>query len=144
MVSRFGSLLIDLNSVSSDSMRLPFVGSIAVLGILQILIWFACILFVAVSMKAFGYPETASLSDFPPYAVFVRHYGLLLPLVPGSWLIWATWDWELNESSGISLKVHNIIGCLGLVLTFYLATCFIFAANPSRRGPIQAVDDPSY
>lgn len=65
-------------------MRVPFVGSIAVLGILQILVWFACILLVAVSMKAFGYPETASLSDCSPHAVFVRHFGLLLPLIPAS------------------------------------------------------------
>ena len=126
-------------------MRLPFVGSIAVIGILQILVWFACILFVAVSMKGFGYPDTVSLDAFPLQAVFVRKFGLLLPLFPAVWLIWATWDWELNDSSGISLRMHNIIGCLSLVLAFYLATCFIFAANPSRRsGPIQAIDDPSY
>ena len=125
-------------------MKLPFVGSIAVLGILQILIWFSCILFVAVSMKAFGYPEAVSLNDFPPQAAFVRHYGLCLPLIPAVWLIWATWDWELNDRSEFSLRAHHVIGSLGLVLTFFLAIHLVTSANPSRRVPIQAIDDPSY
>ena len=126
-------------------MRLPFVGSIAVLGILQILVWFACILFVAASMKAFGYPETYDLSYFAPHAVFVRQYGLLLPLIPAVWLVWATWDWELNDGSPISLSAHHFMGIAALLVTLCLAIFFVSGAQPTiRYGPIQEVDDPSY
>jgi len=118
--------------------KIPFVSSIAVLGLLQIIVWFACFLVVGTILKARGYPDAIDL--IIPSAVFMREWGLIYTLIPSVWTIWASWDLEQNESSDLSLKGHLIIGVLLLLATVYMTTTYIGLAGTTRMGAHRIAD----
>lgn len=105
--------------------KIPFVKPVAVFGLLQILVCFFGFFAVAAIMKAHGYPGNIFATYGTPLLLkFVRHYGLILILIPFVWTLWASWDIE-RESSPIPPVIHYAIGAIALVLLvwfFLIAT----------------------
>jgi len=117
--------------------KIPFVSSIAVLGLLQIIVWFACFMIVATILKNYEYPD----SPYPlsPNAVFMREWGLILTMIPSAWILWASWDVEANESPMFSQKIHLVTGAVMLAIALYLSMQFVGQAVPMKTGPIQSL-----
>jgi len=110
--------------------KIPFVSSIAVLGLLQILLWFTCFLMVAVMLKSLGYPDHRA--PYNSSAVFMREWGLVYALIPAGWTLWASWDLEVNPAPELDLKGHIIIGVMMLIATACLVIVYVSLAGTRR------------
>ncbi len=117
-------------------MKIPFVSSIAVLGLLQIVSWFACFMIVATLLKGYGYPDSP-IPLIHPNAVFMREWGLIFTLIPSAWILWASWDSEANNSPVFSLRGHLVTGAVMLAATLYFSLQFVVNSTAVHHGPIQ-------
>lgn len=121
-------------------MRIPFIGPVAVFGLLQIVLWFVCFMVVGVVMKAYGYPGQLLIGQFHPFGLFFRHWGLVFVLIPMIWTLWASWDWDASQTPVLEEKDHLATGTVLLGLTIFLVVVFITSSQPRMKTVIMATD----
>ena len=100
-------------------MRIPFVGSVTVIGLLQLSVIVYGILVAGVFRRiylnegAVRIPETVDR---------LARFGFLYILIPVAWVGFASWDIEENPEPILGLRGHLIFGFVALVALSY----FIF------------------
>jgi len=96
-------------------MRIPFVGPIVVVGLLQLLTWGGGFLTMAMMIKAY---ERAGGNAWGGRVGTVLENGYFFAGISMAWILWASWDLEVNEASNRSLKFHVWTG-VGMLVVIY-------------------------
>lgn len=79
---------------------------------------------VGVVLKASGYPENPMRLRWNPLALFLRHYGLLLLVVP---VIWTYFTARSLRDDCLAVTYRTMMG-VGVLVAALTITIFIYAA----------------
>lgn len=105
------------------------------LAAIQSLIILYAILSTLALMKALGYPDSEGVVWFRPLAVFIRHYGLVLLILPGVW-VWLTIELE-NGSTRFTKRWSFVSGTLMIGILLWIL--WPVATQPGMElGPIRS------
>lgn len=109
-----------------------FSRSTALIALSQTLVIVLGFIAVGVVLKFSGYPENARWVRWNPVAVFLRHYGLILLLVPMAWTYFAARSLR-HDSYAVSYQTMMFIGITFAALVMF---SFIYAAVCPFTMPI--------
>lgn len=87
-----------------------------VLASMQAVVVIAGSMFTGAAMKIMGYPEASH--DWHLASVFVRNWGVLLILIPATWVVGSIWM-ERNQSDWFSKRWTVLSGLLVLLSLAY-------------------------
>lgn len=109
-----------------------FSRSTALIALSQTLVVVLGFIAVGVVLKFSGYPENPRWVSWNPFAVFLRHYGLLLLLAPVTWTYFAARSLR-DDSYAVTYQTMMLIGITFAALAMF---CFIYAAVCPFTRPI--------
>ena len=105
--------------------------SIKITALLQAFVVIAGFVMVGSVLKFSGYPDDPRWLNWNPVAVFLRHHGVWLLLVPAIWsgLAVRTARGEVSRLSSSTMLL------VGIVLSLVLAVLFLYAAFTPYTRP---------
>jgi hypothetical protein len=104
--------------------------TIAILGLVQLLLVILGFAGLGIVMKMNGYPSEDFAIRWHTLALMLRRHGLILLLVPAIWTIFAA----LSQNRQRFIFTEEMWAMLGMVLALVITGLFIYAAaNPFYR-----------
>ena len=108
--------------------------SVTILGLIQVSVVIFGTLFVSGMLKVYGYTENPHLS-WSPIAVFIRHYGLVLLIIPLIWIA-AAIPAQAPERHPALPYASTLFGIVLLIFGTFFYIVVAIGSGP-RLGPLQ-------